>query len=56
MSFTKDDYEALGRACEMHGLAWFSERGEMLFQPPAEVIAEDAVRAFREATPTTQEP
>jgi hypothetical protein len=36
------DYEALGRACERHGLAWFGADGEMLFQAPDDVIADAA--------------
>jgi hypothetical protein len=36
------DYEALGRACERHGLAWFAADGEMLFQAPDDVIADAA--------------
>lgn len=39
------DYAALGRSCEAHGLARFSETGEMLFQPPAEMIAEQVAEA-----------
>lgn len=39
----EDRYEALGRACEMHGLGWYNEQGEMRFQPPADMIAEQAV-------------
>jgi hypothetical protein len=35
-------YEALGRACERHGLAWFADDGEMLFQAPDDVIADAA--------------
>jgi hypothetical protein len=38
----QERYAMLGRACESNGLAWFDERGQMLFQPPAEVIAEQA--------------
>lgn len=36
-------YAALGRACEANGLGWFDDAGEMWFQPPAEMIAEEAV-------------
>lgn len=32
----------LGRAAERNGLAWYAESGEMLFQPPADMIAEQA--------------
>lgn len=38
----QERYAALGRACESNGLGWYDERGQMLFQPPAEVIAEQA--------------
>lgn len=44
-------YAALGRAAEQHGLAWYApdgKRGEMLFQPPSEIIAEQAVAKFIE--------
>jgi hypothetical protein len=36
-------YAALGMACESHGLGWYNEAGEMRFQPPADLIAEQAV-------------
>lgn len=36
-------YAALGRACESNGLGWYDpEDGEMRFQPPGDVIAEQA--------------
>lgn len=38
----QERYAALGRACESNGLGWYDERGQMLFQPPADVIAEQA--------------
>jgi hypothetical protein len=46
-------YAELGRACERHGHAEFGPNGEMLFQPPADVIAEQAVeKALAERTPS----
>jgi hypothetical protein len=39
-------YAALGLACEANGLAEFSNNGEMLFQPPADVYA-DLISALR---------
>lgn len=41
-------YEALGRACERHGLAGFAENGEMLFRAPDEVIADQATAPLYE--------
>lgn len=43
----EEAYERLGRAAEATGLAWFGPDGEMLFQPPAELIAEHARIAER---------
>lgn len=42
-------YAALGQACEANGLGWYDPSGEMLFQPPADVIAEAASAPLREA-------
>ncbi len=39
-------YVELGRACERHGLAWFREDGEMLFQAPADVIEEQTAESL----------
>jgi hypothetical protein len=36
-------YAALGRACESNGLGWYAEDGTMRFQPPADVIEEQAL-------------
>jgi hypothetical protein len=45
-------YARLGVARERHGLAEFGPTGEMLFQPPADVIAEQAVaEALRASEP-----
>lgn len=41
---TARDYEALGRACESCGLGWFIEDGTMRFQPPPDVIEEQALQ------------
>lgn len=40
-------YAALGRAAESNGLAWYGEDGQMLFQPPADMIEEQAKAELR---------
>lgn len=42
-------YIDMGQACERHGLARFADDGEMLFQAPDDVIAENAVAAYNAA-------
>lgn len=46
----QERYAALGRACESNGLGWY-EGDEMRFQPPADLIAEQATLLARTETP-----